>query len=145
MLCLLCATPPSLASSPSTDAQALIDELGLTPSSVTISRHPGWKPARVVVMLMPAMGAASPDFEQQLKKVAGDVELVFDRSGNVAPPANLLAGADAVVGICTPPLLQQAGAGLVWIHNYSVGMDHCKGLSETQLQHIVFTNNKRLS
>jgi phosphoglycerate dehydrogenase-like enzyme len=38
-----------------------------------------------------------------------------------------------------------AGPDLRWIHNYTVGMDFCKGHSEDQLNEIVFTNNKRLS
>jgi phosphoglycerate dehydrogenase-like enzyme len=145
ILCVVFAAPSGLASAPSPEAQALIAELGLTPSTTPISKHPGWQPKRVVVMLLPAMGIAAPAFEQDLKKAAGDVELVFDRSGSFIVPVELLAGADAVIGICTPPVLKHAEAGLLWIHNYSVGMEHCKGLSETQRQHLVFTNNKRLS
>ncbi len=109
ILCAAFAAPPALASTPSPEAQALIAELGLTPSTTPISKHPGWKPKRVVVMLLPAMGTAAPDFEQDLKKAAGDVELVFDRSGSFVVPAELLAGADAVIGICTPPLLKTRG------------------------------------
>ena len=139
------AATHALASTPSPAAQALIAELGLSPSPTPISKHPAWKPARVVVMLMPALGTASPDFELELKKAAGAVELVFDRSGSFIVPAGLLAGADAVIGVCTPALLQQADSRLLWIHNYSVGMEHCTGLSEAQRQQLVFSNNKRLS
>jgi phosphoglycerate dehydrogenase-like enzyme len=139
------AATHALASTPLPAAQSLIAELGLTPSPTPISKHPAWKPARVVVMLMPALGTASPDFELELKKAAGAVELVFDRSGSFIVPADLLAGADAVIGVCTPALLQQADSRLLWIHNYSVGMEHCTGLSEAQRQQLVFSNNKRLS
>ncbi len=145
ILCTMFAAPPGLASTASPEAQALIAELGLTPSTTPISKHPGWLPKRVVVMLIPAMGTAAPGFEQELKRVAGSVDLVFDRSGSFIVPAPLLAGTDAVIGICTPPLLQQADARLLWIHNYSVGMEHCTGLSEAQRQQLVFSNNKRLS
>jgi len=139
------AATHTLASTPSPAAQALITELGLTPSPTPISKHPAWKPTRVVVMLIPAMGAAAPEFEQELKQAAGNVELVFDRSGSFVVPAKLLAGTDAVIGICTPPLLQSADARLLWVHNYSVGMEHCTGLSGAQRQQLVFSNNKRLS
>jgi len=145
LLCAAFASQHALASTPSPAAQALIAELGLTPSATPISKHPSWQPQRVVVMLLPAMGTATPEFEQELKQAAGDVELVFDRSGGFVVPAKLLAGADAVIGICTPPLLQNADARLLWIHNYSVGMEHCTGLSENQRQRLVFSNNKRLS
>jgi phosphoglycerate dehydrogenase-like enzyme len=142
---LLLITGPSVASAPSPEATALIEELQLTEAPTPIARHPGWKPQRVVVMLMPQMGVATPQFEEQLKAVAGDVELVFDRSGSFVLDPALLAGADGVLGFCTPPLLQNADSKLLWIHNYSVGMDHCKGYSDAQLERIVFSNNKRLS
>ena len=99
----------------------------------------------MVVMLLPAMGLGSPEHEQQLTAAAPEVELVFDRSGSFVPSPKLLKGADGVVGICTTPLLQGADTTLRWVHNYFVGMDHCKGATEGQLKEIVFTNNKRLS
>lgn len=127
------------------EAQALVDELGLTEADTAIAKHAGWKPIRIVVSLLPKMGLATDAYEAQLQEAAGDVELVFDRSGSFIPAPDLLAGADAVIGVCTAPLLQSADARLLWLHNYFVGMDHCKGASETQLEEIVFTNNKRLS
>jgi phosphoglycerate dehydrogenase-like enzyme len=146
---VLTAVPPSLGGTPvpaaSAEAQALIEELGLTQSNTPIAKHPRWKPKRVVVMMVRAMGADGGNFEEQLKKVAGDVELVFDRTGSAMQSPELLAGTDGVIGMCTQPLLKNADASLLWIHNYSVGMDHCTGASSAQLQEIVFTNNKRLS
>ena len=41
--------------------------------------------------------------------------------------------------------MANASDDLLWLHNYSVGMDRCKGLSEQQVENVVFTNNKRLS
>lgn len=144
-LAIAIASPAAIASAPSPEAQALITELGLQASPTPIAKHPGWKPERVVVMLLPAMGADSDGYQQQLTAAAGDVELVFDRSGSFVLAPELLAGADAVIGICTTPLLQGADTRLRWVHNYSVGMDHCKGATAAQLDEIVFTNNKRLS
>lgn len=145
ILCAAFSAAHASASTPSPEAQALIAELGLTPSATPISKHPGWKPQRVVVMLLPVMKTTGAEFEQELKKAAGDVELVFDRSGGFVVPAEVLAGADAVIGICTAPLLEHAGAQLIWIHNYSVGMEFCTGFSTSQRQQIVLSNNKRLS
>ncbi len=68
ILCAAFATPHALASTPSPEAQALIAELGLTPSTTPISKHPDWKPARVVVMLLPAMGTATTEFEQRIER-----------------------------------------------------------------------------
>jgi phosphoglycerate dehydrogenase-like enzyme len=130
---------------PTPQALALIEELGLTASDTPANKQPGWKPTKVIVTLLPKMGMATPEYEAQLQAAAGDVELVFDRSGSFVPSPDLLAGADAVIGVCTAPLLQNADEKLLWLHNYFVGMDHCTGATETQLSEIIFTNNKRLS
>lgn len=148
-LCLLLSVATvsmgTLASKPTPQAQALIETLDLTEADKPIGKHPGWKPARVVVMLLPEMGIGGTEFEAQLTKAAGDVELVIDRSGSFIPSPEMLAGADAVIGICTSPVLKNADSKLLWLHGYFVGMDYCKGASEAQLEDIVFTNNKRLS
>lgn len=138
---------PSLAHSESASpaAQTLIEELNLTESTKPIAEQAGWNPKRVVVMLIPALVSTSDNFETELQKAAGDVELVFDRSGSFVPAPELLIGTDGVIGFCTPPMLKNADARLLWVHNYSVGMEYCTGASDTQLEDIVFTNNKRLS
>jgi phosphoglycerate dehydrogenase-like enzyme len=136
----------ALASSgPSLEAQALIDELSLEAAPTPMSKNPGWKPQRVAVLLIPAMGWGSPEYKAQLQRAAGEVELVFMEPGGTKLSEELLATVDGVIGICTPTVLKQAGPDLRWIHNYFVGMDLCKGHSEKQLNEIVFTNNKRLS
>ena len=126
-------------------AQALVEELNLAESTKPIAEHAGWNPKRVVVMLIPALVSTSDSFETELQKAAGDVELVFDRSGSFVPAPELLIGTDGVIGFCTPAMLKHADARLLWVHNYSVGMEYCTGASDKQLEHIVFTNNKRLS
>ena len=138
---------PSLAHSESASpaAQTVIEELNLTESTKPIAEHAGWNPKRVVVMLIPALVSTSDNFETELQKAAGDVELVFDRSGSFVPAPELLIDTDGVIGFCTPSMLKNADARLLWVHNYSVGMEYCKGASDTQLEDIVFTNNKRLS
>jgi phosphoglycerate dehydrogenase-like enzyme len=144
LVSVLFTAPPCLAAGSSPEAQALIEELGLTEAATPIAKHPNWKPERVIVMLMPTMGAGSAELEAQFKQAAGDVELVFARAGFATTP-EALAGADAVLGMCTEPLLKNADPGLLWVHNYTVGMDYCTGASEAQLRDVVFTNNKRLS
>jgi phosphoglycerate dehydrogenase-like enzyme len=145
ILSILIALPVNAADGPSPAARTLIEELSLAESPTPIADNSQWSPQRIVVMQIPAMGIQSPEFEADMQKAAGNVELVFDRSGSFIPPAEILVGADAVIGICTPPLLKNADTRLLWIHNYSVGMDHCKGLSDKQKEQIVFSNNKRLS
>jgi phosphoglycerate dehydrogenase-like enzyme len=145
VLLLLILQAAATTAAPAPDAIALIEELGLREAPELVSKHPGWAPKKVLVMMLPHMGFVTADYEAALREAAGDVELVIDNSGQFILPAESLAGVDAVIGLCTPPLLQRADTKLRWIHNYSVGMDHCKGYSERQLQDIVFSNNKRLS
>ena len=145
ILTVLFASSLSHGESTSPAAQSLIEELNLTESTQPIAKQTGWNPKRVVVMLIPALMNTSDSFETELQKAAGDVELVFDRTGSFVPAPELLVGSDGVIGFCTPPMLKNADARLRWIHNYSVGMEYCVGASETQLENIVFTNNKRLS
>ena len=76
---------------------------------------------------------------------AGEVELVIDRSENFILSSDVLVGTDAIIGICTLPTISNASGRLLWVHNYSVGMDRCASLSPEQLEGRVFTNNKRLS
>lgn len=142
---LLVLIPTLSFAGPAPEAQDLIERLGLREAAMPMSKHQGWKPSRVVVMMMPAMGIDSPAFEKALREAAGDVELVIDRSGGFIPSAELLQGADALIGLCTTPALAMAPNTLRWFHHYFVGMDHCKGYTDQQARDIVFTNNKRLS
>jgi len=127
------------------ETQAVIEALQLTEAASPISDNPRWQPRRIVITLPPRFSEAMPELEAQLLAAAGESEVVFDRSGSFVPGPELLQGADAVIGLCTPPLLAGADPRLLWLHNYSVGMDRCTGLSDKQLEQIVFTNNKRLS
>jgi phosphoglycerate dehydrogenase-like enzyme len=127
------------------EARAVIESLQLKEAATPISDDPRWQPRRIVVTLPPRFSAAMPELEMQLRSAAGKTEVVFDRSGSYVPGVEMLQGADAVIGLCTPSLLASADPRLLWLHNYSVGMDRCTGLSDKQLEQIVFTNNKRLS
>ena len=147
-LCLMLgstALPHLAVAQPSQEATALIEELGLREADKPLSENPNWQPERVVVTFPARLTTPLPGLEEQFRAAAGDMEIVFDKSGSFLPAAELLEGADAVVGVCAPPTLQAAGPQLLWIHNYFVGMDRCVGMSENQRETIVFTNNKRLS
>lgn len=152
LLFLSCLSPAMAAagdldadSATGPETEAIIETLQLKEAPAPISGNARWQPRRIVVTLPPHFSNAMPEYETLLLAAAGETEVVFDRSGNFVPGAELLQGADAVIGLCTPPLLASADPRLLWLHNYSVGMDRCTGLSEKQLEQVVFTNNKRLS
>lgn len=142
-LTLLAAT--AAAAAPSPEAQAIIEELGLREAAQPISAHPDWKPRRVAVTLLPGLGRSSPEFKAALRDAAGDVELILVEPGKAPPPGDLYRRVDGVIGFCSPALLKQAGPKLRWVHNFSVGMDRCKGHTQEQIDRMVFTNNQRLS
>tara|TARA_R110000823_G_scaffold130015_10_gene257873 strand:- start:29431 stop:30570 length:1140 start_codon:yes stop_codon:yes gene_type:complete len=129
----------------SPEAAQLIQALNLEASPTPLQAREDWQPRRVLVMLLPSRGLASPDYVSELQAAAGDVELILDRSGKFIPEAEALEGVDGVIGFCSPPLLARADTTLRWVHNYSVGMEHCTGLSDEQAETLVFTNNQRLS
>jgi len=139
------ALPYLAVAQPSAQATALIEELGLREADKPIADNPNWQPKRVVVTFPARLTTPLPGLEEQFRAAAGDMEIVFDKSGSFVPEAELLVGTDAVVGVCAPPTLQAAGPQLLWIHNYFVGMDRCVGMSDTQKETMIFTNNKRLS
>ena len=132
------ATPDDLNPDP------IIAQLGLREGDTPMSERPGWSPQKVLVMTMPGYPELGAAYKDALRAAAGDVELVMPE-GRMALTQETLAEVDGVIGFCTPKLLQAAGPQLRWVHNYSVGMDWCKGASEQQLENVVFSNNQRLS
>ena len=129
---------------PPPETVALIEELGLIAGDKPISEHPAWQPRRVLVNLPAVFSSGMPELEQQLRKVAGEVDLVIDISGDSLPSAEKLAGADGFIGLCTPSTMANADERLLWLHSITAGMDRCTGLSQTQIEQTVFTNGKRL-
>jgi phosphoglycerate dehydrogenase-like enzyme len=91
-------------SQPDPQATEVIAELGLRAGVNTVaeSMSSEWKPARVVVSLPPYLPQILPDIEQQFRTAAGDVEIVFDTSDAMVPSNDLMKGADALIGDCTP-------------------------------------------
>jgi phosphoglycerate dehydrogenase-like enzyme len=134
-------------SAPATDPETLriIEAFGLREAPEAIADHPKWRPRRVVVSLPDPFAGVMPGLEQKLRDIAGDVELHIDRSPDFSLDTEVLAGADAVIGLCSPAMMNNADDSLLWLHNYLIGVDPCLGLPEDQIRGRVFTNSKRLS
>ncbi len=133
------------AGEPTPEAAEIIEALQLREAAAPISDNPRWRPKRVLVGVYPRLLQAVPDYVQQLRSVAGDIELVIDDPGSFDPDAETLKGIDGIIGFCRLSTMEKADPGLLWLHSYSVGMDRCAGLSEERLAQTVFTNTKRLS
>ncbi|MEP4149150.1 MAG: D-2-hydroxyacid dehydrogenase [Halioglobus sp.] len=126
------------------EAALIIEELGLRAAAEPIARPAGWAPMKVLVTAPPMLLQITPTYLNQLREVAGNVELVIDDSGAFVPDVKLLEGVDAVIGLCHPGTVASA-PDLRWLHNYFVGMDRCAGLTSEQVSGRTFTNGKRLS
>jgi phosphoglycerate dehydrogenase-like enzyme len=130
---------------PDPEVVRIIEEFRLRESGTPISEHPRWQPRRVVVSLPEGLAGRMPGLEQRLMDIAGDVQLHIDRSAGLTPSAEVLQGADAVISLCSPTLMDNADDRLLWLHNYTVGIDRCAGLPKGQIEGRVFSNSKRLS
>lgn len=144
-LCLSVIAPLSGAAGPSPEAQELIAELGLRESPTPASSVAGWAPQRVAVAMPFAMRMDAEEYKAALRGAAGEVELVFNDGNPFSFSAEVLKGADGIIGMCLPQTLQRADQSLRWLHSYSVGMDHCSGFSDAQRAQVIFSNNQRLS
>ena len=146
LLAALCANAlPAGALEALPGVATIVEERGLRESAKPMSEMPGWQPRKIVVSVPVGMGLDTDTYKRMMSRAAGQVELVFSESPGFGVSAEVMAGADALVGVCTPANLAAAGSELRWIHNFFVGMDRCKGWTEEQRKNVTFTNSQRLS
>ena len=113
----------------------LVSRLGLRESSVASRDLPGWRGVERVVARYPAERIA------ELQTVAPGVEVVA-----VEDEAQALAavdGAQALLGFCTPKLLEKGGS-LHWIQVYSSGVERCVVLPGMQTGDKLLSNGQRI-
>lgn len=130
---------------PDPRVKLIVEELELQRSATPMRANPAWDPKRVVVNLPAGLAQSMPELEAMLRRVAGPVELVIDTSKNMVPNAEVLAGADAFIGVCTPTTLADASPRLLWVHSVLAGMEGCTGLPPELIEGRIFTNSKRLA
>jgi len=130
------------AAGPDTATARLIQELELKQSPQPIREATYWqKPRRIVVVMEPRQLQSRPDAVKWLKQVAGDAEIVVAPSRKEA--ANLLDGADVLLGYCTHETLKN-GKQLRYILNYSAGVDKCMGSPLIRERDLLVTNMQRI-
>ncbi|GJL64420.1 MAG: 2-hydroxyacid dehydrogenase [Nitrospirales bacterium] len=142
LIALCLAAPLQAKTNSDEEVQALIEELGLRESPQAISTSPNWqKPERIVVVLPSDHRATASQMLEQLQAVSHGTQLVPVESFDALP--EVLNGADALLGLCTPEVLQ-VGTHLRWIQTYSAGVDRCVGASELQKKDLLLTNMQRV-
>ncbi|WP_454063861.1 D-2-hydroxyacid dehydrogenase [Candidatus Nitrospira salsa] len=142
LIALCLAAPLQAEINPDEEVQVLIEELGLRESKQAIRQSSNWKtPERIVVVLPADQRATALQMLEQLQAVSHGTQLVPVESFDALP--EVLHGADALLGICTPEVLQ-AGTQLRWIQTYSAGVDRCVGVPELQEKDLLLTNMQRV-
>lgn len=127
----------ALASDTDAETTRLIGELGLLESAQPVSARPGWrKPARIV------LPATAPERLAWLQAAVPGVELLPAGSG--AEAADLARDADAVIGFCTPAVLE-AGGRIRWIQLLSAGVERCVAQPALLERGIVLTNMQKVA
>ena len=142
LCCALLFSNTLSAVGPDAATAQLIQQLGLKQSPQPIREATYWHKPRRIVMLMESRQLQSrPDAVKWLKQVTGDAELVIAKSRKEA--ANLLDGADVLLGYCTQETLNN-GMELRYILNYSAGVDRCTSSPLIQERDLLVTNMQRI-
>ena len=137
-LLLLLAVNATARTPVPTEAQRLIDELGLVEHSVPSREHPGWEPPKHVAIASMGSEAQQQQYLAAARAVAGDAEVYLVAPGD--PGA--LERADVILGRCFPEVVA-AAPNLKWLHSFSVGVERCTMSDEIEKHDFVLTNNQR--
>ena len=134
---LLMPAHPALAADTDSETIRLIAELGLKESAQPVSALAGWRaPTRIVLR------TDKPGRLAWFQATVPGVELVEASSPEEA--AALAHDADAVIGFCTPAILE-AGKHLRWIQLLSAGVERCVTLPGFAARGIVLTNMQKIA
>ena len=125
-----------VASADAADAPAsVIEHYGLEQAQTPVNERPGWrKPKRILV------GSFIPGVAQALQSVAPGVEVVVANQADIARQA---AGADVVIGFCTPEVVA-AGKSIRWIQLVTAGVENCVSIPAVRERDILVTNMQRI-
>jgi len=138
---LLTAAAPASAVEPEPGTVEMIKHLSLDETAQPLRDQPQWrKPDRIGVQVPGWIKVNAPDAMQRFRRAAGGVEVV-EISGASDPR---VAQLDAIVGLCSGPMLKAAG-NLRWLHHYPVGVEGCALLPDIGKYEFIMTNSQRIS
>jgi len=136
-VCLLMSAHPAQAADSDAETARLIAELSLKESARPLSELPGWRaPTRIILR------TDKPERLAWFQAAVPGVELV--EAGNPEEAAALAHDADAVIGFCTPAILE-AGKQIRWIQLLSAGVERCVALPGFAARGIVLTNMQKIA
>jgi phosphoglycerate dehydrogenase-like enzyme len=118
-------------------ATELIERFELREGAAPVRERAGWqRPKKIVVADVP--------LADQLRSVAPGIEIVGVQGlRNYAAMAEVVAGADVLIGLCTPEIVAR-GTSLKWIQLLNAGADSCATIPEVAQRGILVTNLQRI-
>ncbi len=114
------------------DISQVIAQLGLRESAVPAREMKGWQKPRKIVVL-----TDSPQRLAWFQEAVKGVTLA--PAGGPAAAQRAVADADALVGFCSPPLVN-AAPNLRWIQSQTAGVDECLAIPRVHTGEIILTN-----
>ncbi len=134
---LLFAVSQAGAQATDVETARLIADLDLKESARPVSELPGWRaPARIVV------STGDPERLAWLQAAVPGVKLVGAKNADEA--AREARDADAVIGFCTPAVLE-GGRRIRWIQLLSAGVERCVAVPDFAARGIVLTNMQKIA
>ncbi|HEX5047572.1 MAG TPA: D-2-hydroxyacid dehydrogenase [Gammaproteobacteria bacterium] len=120
-----------------TAAAALVERFELRESATPVRERPGWAPPKKIVV-------ADLETADVLRRVAPQATVIgVDGLRNFAAMAEVVAGADVLVGLCTPEIVAR-GKELAFIQLLNAGADSCTTIPDVARRGIVVTNLQRI-
>jgi phosphoglycerate dehydrogenase-like enzyme len=118
-------------------AVELVERFELRESAEPVRERAGWqRPGKIVVADVP--------LADQLRVIAPGVEVVGVAGlRNYAGMAEVVAGADVLIGLCTPEIVAR-GTNLKWIQLLNAGADSCATIPAVAERGILVTNLQRI-
>lgn len=117
-------------------AQSVQERYQLEEASTPVRERAGWqKPNRILLVGVPSDTAAA------LEAKSPGVEFV--RASNLVEAQSLARNADAVIGACTPGILE-AGKSIRWVQVLSAGVEGCVAIPAIRERKILVTNMQRI-
>jgi phosphoglycerate dehydrogenase-like enzyme len=130
-------TPTAACDSYCVAAAALVERFELRESAAPVRERPGWAPPKKIVV-------ADVETAEVLRGLAPGVSVVGVAGlRNFAGMAEVVAGADVLVGLCTPEIVAR-GKDLKLIQLLNAGADSCTTIPEVAQRGILVTNLQRI-
>ncbi len=146
LVAVACAAGPGIAAAQDTAAcddrceaaSALVARFELRESSTPVRERAAWRPPKKIVVADVPLADVLRGLVEPGIEIVGVAGL-----RNFAGMADVVAGADVLIGLCTPEIVAR-GAELDWIQLLNAGADSCATIPAVAERDILVTNLQRI-